>query len=70
MRTETAPAPSGPLAAPQTARFRARAGRFEVDTGVQVTPLGLLAIGGLVSAILLSVPPIVRAAGNARRPRG
>lgn len=36
---------------------------------VSVTPLGLIAIGALVSAILLSVPPIVRAAGDVRRGR-
>ena len=33
---------------------------------VRVTPAGLLAIGGLVSAILLSVPPIIRAARERR----
>jgi hypothetical protein len=57
-----------PLSAPQTARAVLRFGnRVSLDTQVNVTPLGFLAIGGLVSAILLSVPPIVRAAGKASR---
>jgi hypothetical protein len=34
-------------------------GTFEADVDVDVTTKGLLAIGGLVSAILLSVVPIV-----------
>lgn len=55
-----------PLSAPQTARAAMRFGdRAAFDAEVGVTPLGLLAIGGLVAAILLSVPPIVRAAGKA-----
>lgn len=55
--------PYQPLAAPQTAGVRPRAGnRFAVETTVSVTPLGLLAVGGLVAAVLLSVPPIIRAA--------
>lgn len=58
------------LSAPQSARFRAAAGRYSIDTGVQVTPLGLFAIGALVSAILLSVPPIVRASRRPRSERG
>ena len=56
-----------PLTAPQTARTRLRAGRARFDAKVAVSPLGLLAIGGLVAAILLSVPPIIRAAADARR---
>ena len=51
------------LTEPQTARARMRAGSgFEAEAMVSVSPMGLLAIGGLVAAILLSVPPIVRAA--------
>lgn len=38
-----------------------RTGRSAVAE-VRVSPLGLVAIGVLVSAILLSVPPIIRAA--------
>jgi len=50
------------LTAPQTARARMRAGAgFEAEASVTVTPAGLLAIGGLVGAILLSVVPIVQA---------
>ncbi len=51
------------LTEPQTATARMRAGSgFEAEATVTITPVGLLAIGGLVAAILLSVPPIVRAA--------
>ena len=51
------------LTAPQTARARMRAGSgFQAEASVTVTPAGLLAIGGLVAAILLSVAPVVRAA--------
>lgn len=54
--------PPHPLAAPQTARARIRFGdRFVMEARVRGTPLGLLAVGGLVAAILLSVPPIIRA---------
>lgn len=56
------------LSAAQTARAALRIGnRSSLDAEVSVTPLGLLAIGGLVSAILLSVPPIISAAGKAAR---
>ena len=40
-----------------------------MEAEVGATPLGLLAIGGLVAAILLSVPPIIRAAGVAHAQR-
>ena len=56
------------FATPQIARMRARAGRARLDLKVAVSPLGLLAIGGLVAAILLSVPPIIRAARDVRQP--
>jgi len=50
------------LTAPQTARASMRAGSgFEAEASVTVSPAGLLAMGGLVAAILLSVVPIVRA---------
>jgi hypothetical protein len=49
------------LTEPQTARARMRAGRFEAEAGLTMTPAGLLAIGGMVAAILLAVVPIVRA---------
>jgi hypothetical protein len=58
---------SNPFATPQVARTRLRAGRARFDVKVAVSPVGLLAIGGLVAAILLSVPPIIRAAAEARR---
>ena len=55
-----------PLVASQTARATLRAGeRFVMEAEVRATPLGLLAVGGLVAAILLSAIPLVRA----RRPR-
>ncbi|WP_380872246.1 hypothetical protein ACFB49_31890 [Sphingomonas sp. DBB INV C78] len=51
-----------PLAAPQVTRATLRIGdKFLMEAETRTTPLGLLAIGGLVAAILLSVPPIVRA---------
>jgi hypothetical protein len=56
-----------PLAIPQVARTHLRTGRVRLDLGVAISPVGLLAIGGLVAAILLSVPPIIRAAADARR---
>ena len=65
MDTETLP---HPLATPQAARAVIRIGdRIVMESEVRVTPLGLLAIGGLVAAILLSVPPIIRA--STRRPK-
>ena len=51
------------LTAPQVARARMRAGGgFEAEASVTVTPVGLLAVGGMVGAILLSTAAIVRAA--------
>ena len=50
------------LTSPQAARASMRAGNgFEAEASVTVSPAGLLAIGGLVAAVLLSVVPIVRA---------
>ena len=51
-----------PLSAPQTARYAVRAGdKFSIESEVRVTPLGLLAVGGLVAAILLAAAPLARA---------
>lgn len=44
------------------ARLHLRAGRVEATAEVDIASTGLLAIGALVSMILLSVPPIIRAA--------
>lgn len=56
-----------PLATPQTARATIRFGdRFVMEAEARATPLGLLAVGGLVAAILLAVPPIVRAAHSGK----
>lgn len=60
-----------PPVAPLTARATIRFGdRFVMESEARATPIGLLAIGGLVAAILLSIPPIVRAkrAGKALPP--
>ena len=42
-------------------------GRVRFDARAQITPTGLLAIGGMVGAILLAVAPIVREGVRARR---
>lgn len=56
-----------PLATPPRAPARLRfSDRLRVRAGLAVTPLGLLATGGLVAAVLLAVPPIVRAARKVR----
>ncbi len=46
----------------QTARARVALGPFEAEAELSVSAAGILATGALVSAILLSVVPIVRAA--------
>lgn len=56
-----------PLLTPQSARASFRAGGFVMEAEARATPLGLLAIGGMVAAILLSVPPILRAARTERQ---
>jgi len=62
------------LTEPQTARARMRAGSgFEAEASVTISPLGLLAVGGMVGAILLAVVPIVRfpiAPGPVARTKG
>lgn len=57
------------LSRPGTASVRAEAGRFRFQAQVEVTPLHLLAIGGLVASILLAVPPIIQAARRTRAGR-
>jgi len=53
----------GPLAVPQRAAARLQIGeRSSAVAEVEVTPAGLLAIGGMVGAILLGVAVVVRAA--------
>ena len=47
----------------QVARAHMRAGSgFEAEANVKVTPVGLLALGSLMAAILLSTAVIVRVA--------
>jgi hypothetical protein len=58
------------LAGPQSAAVTLHGNKVDARAVVSVSPLGLLAIGGLVAAILLSVPPIIRAAADARARRG
>lgn len=51
-----------PLTTPLTARSTLRIGnRVVMESEASATPIGLLAVGGLVAMILLSIPPIVRA---------
>jgi hypothetical protein len=51
------------LATPQTARIRWRFGRrVSLRAEAAITPAGLLATGALVAAVLLAIPPIIRAA--------
>jgi hypothetical protein len=59
--------PEHPLFTPQTARATFRAGGFVMEAEARATPLGLLAIGGMVAAILLSIPPIVHATRGQKR---
>jgi hypothetical protein len=56
-------AAQGPLAVPQRAAARLQVGeRSSAVAEVEVTPIGLLAFGGMVGAILLGVSVVVRAA--------
>ena len=56
-----------PLVAPQVARAAIRIGdKVVIESEARATPLGLLAVGGLVAAILLAIPPIVRAKRSLR----
>ena len=58
------------LSARQSTGFRLKIGKsVRIGARVDVTPVGLLAIGALVSAILLSVPPIIRAAAEVKSAR-
>ncbi len=58
---------SSVLGTPQRAALRIRSGkRSEVNAELQVTPAGLLSIGGLVGMILFGSAMIVLAAGQAR----
>jgi hypothetical protein len=46
---------------PNRAHLSFKAGRVEFNLEVNITPAGLISIGGLVSMILLSIAPIIRA---------
>lgn len=51
---------------PQHAELHARWGKARLRMTIDVTPAGLLAIGGLVSSILLSTAVVVRVATRRR----
>jgi hypothetical protein len=51
-----------PNSSRNTARASLKVGSFQADLEVNVTPRGLMAIGFLVSSILVSVSPIILAA--------
>lgn len=54
---------------PARASFRLAWRNTHIQAEAEITPLGLLAIGGMVGAILLAVAPIVSAARSGRRHR-
>ncbi|HEY8575992.1 MAG TPA: hypothetical protein VIL88_06605 [Devosia sp.] len=54
---------------PARASFRLAWRNSQIQANAEITPLGLLAIGGMVGAILLAVAPIVSAARSGRRHR-
>ncbi len=61
--------PQAPGTTSNTACATFKVGSFEANCEVSVTPRGLVAIGFLVSAILLSVAPIILAATRKMPPR-
>lgn len=64
------PLPAEPMPAsqaPQTADLDARLGSASLHLQLRMTPTGLLAVGGLVSSILLSVTALVWAATSVKR---
>jgi len=63
VQSEPREAGQGALDKPQRAVSRLQIGdRFSAVAEVEVTPAGLLAIGGMVGAILLGAALVVRAA--------
>jgi hypothetical protein len=52
-----------------TARAKIAMGSFSAEAEASATPKGLLAVGGLMAMILLSVAPIILAAAVKRRAR-
>jgi hypothetical protein len=58
----TEPTHPGALSAPQISRAAIRFGeKVAMEAEARFTPLGLLAIGGMVAAIIMSVPTMARA---------
>lgn len=65
-QADLVPAPDRPTHRPARASVRMSFGnsRFQADS--EITPVGLLAIGGMVGVILLALAPVVSAAANSR----
>ncbi len=61
-----------PVQRPQRHRasWKARLGPASCEAEIEISTGGLLAVGALVSAILLSVAPVVWASTRERRRRG
>jgi hypothetical protein len=51
---------------PARASIRISVGNSRFQADAEITPLGLLAVGGMVGAILLAVAPIIREAVRSR----
>ena len=66
-RQEIVPVSSIHRAARASVRLSVGTAKFQADA--EITPVALLAIGGMVGAILLATAHIVTAAGNVRRRR-
>ena len=60
--------PPAPPAQSQVARARFAWGPVATEASIAVTPAGLLAAGGMVALILLSIAPIIRAARTPQPP--
>ena len=58
-----------PLHHPQVAEFELTAGAAKVKASVRVTPVGFLAIGAMVTGILLATSSLVWSATSAARVR-
>lgn len=58
-----------PLHEPQVAEYEFSAGPIKVRAAVRVTPLGILAIGAMVTGILLATSSVVWSSTSAARIR-
>ena len=57
------------LNSPARTMVRVSCGALQLRVATKITPIGLLAIGGMVASILVAVTPIVTAAGRAKTRR-